>query len=180
MIRKLPPVEYLKECFLYEPLTGKLYWRERPQHHFSKVMFFIYWNKRWAGKEAFYTSPKGRVFGMLDGKYCAAHRVIWKLMTGKEPPTLIDHKDRNPTNNKWTNLRVATKSQNCVNRDIDPRNTSGYGGVHKHKNNNRWVAQLGARSQKRYLGIFDSPEKARAVWLAKAKKVYGEDFLPCA
>jgi hypothetical protein len=29
----------------------------------------------------------------------------------------IDHKDTNPFNNSWTNLRLATQSQNAANRN---------------------------------------------------------------
>lgn len=98
-------------------------------------------------------------------------------MTGKEPPPVIDHKDQNKANNKWLNLRIATKAQNCINRKPDPRNRCGLGGVHKHKNKGKWVAQLGARSRKRYLGIFTSKEAARQAWEKAAKQHYG-DFLP--
>ena len=177
MIRVLPSVKYLNECFLYEKSTGRLFWRRRPKHHFDSEVGYKIFNKRWAGTEAFHTSQRGYRFGTLDGKYCAAHRVIWKLMTGKEPPPIIDHRDQKKGNNRWGNLRAATKPQNCINRKPSPFNSTGYGGVHKHRNKNRWVAQLGCRGKKRYLGIFDSPKKARTAWLAAAQAIYGE-FLP--
>ena len=177
-MRKLPSPKYLDECFRYDEKTGRLFWRERPAKHFYSAKFAAYWNRRWAGKIAFHISQRGYCYGQLDHRYCAAHRVIWKIKTRREPPAIIDHADQNKSNNRWMNLRAATKAQNCINRKIHPRSTTGYGGVHKHKNKNRWVAQLGTRTKKRYLGIFDSPQKARSAWLIAAKKEYGE-FLPC-
>lgn len=177
MIRKLPSVKYLCECFVYERSTGKLYWKKRPVSHFPSITTAKIWNKRWAGKAAFHISKRGYQYGTLDGKYCAAHRVIWKLMTGKEPPSIIDHRDQNKNNNCWRNLRAATKPQNCVNRKwiIPP---SGYHGVHKHRNKNRWVAQAGIRGKgRRYLGIFDSPRKAYAARRVAEKELYGT-FVP--
>ncbi len=173
-IRKLPPVKYLDECFLYEPLTGKLFWRNRPRKHFRTTATFKMWNGRWASKEAFHTGKRGYRTGSLDSSYCAAHRVIYKIMLRKEPPPVLDHRDRNTGNNRWKNIRPATKPQNGVNRAVLAANACGHTGVHKHKNKNRWVAQLGVLRGKRYLGIFDSKEKAARVRNAAAKKHYGE------
>lgn len=173
-IRKLPPVRYLDECFLYEPLTGKLFWRRRPTKHFGSLATAKMWNGRWAGKEAFHTGKRGYRTGTLDGKYCVAHRVIWKLVERKEPPVLLDHRNRKPSDNKRKNIRNATKSQNGFNRGLSKANASGYPGVHKHKNKNKWVAQLGALRNKRYLGIFDSKKKAAAARNEAALKHYGE------
>ena len=170
-IRKLPPVEYLNECFLYESATGRLFWKARPREHFVSTRAWNSWNKRLAGKEAFHA---GRYrAGNLDGKYIVAHRVIYKLVTGEEPPPLLDHRDRNKHNNRWINIRPATKPQNSANRDLNT--PSGFPGVHKHRNKNRWVAQAGhVRGRQRYVGIFDSPEKAFEARQRAMKELYGE------
>lgn len=178
-IRKLPPQKYLKECFLYNESTGQLFWRTRPEEHFPNPKSAKAWNKRWAGKEAFHEGKRGYRYGHLDNQYCAAHRVIWKYMLGTEPPALVDHKDRKKNNNRWINLRPATKPQNCANREFSPKNTSGASGVHKHKNKNKWVAQVGnlGGKRKRYVGIFDSKKAAAAARQQAMAEVYGE-FAP--
>jgi hypothetical protein len=104
--------------------------------------------------------------------YCAAHRVIWKMITGEEPPRIIDHSDRDKGNNRWSNLRAATPAQNGANREraLPP---SGFYGVHKHKNKNKWVAQAGGKGT-RYIGIFDSPEEANAAREKAMREIYGE------
>ena len=171
-LRALPPLIYLKECFLYERETGKLYWKYRPKAHFVNSAVAQMWNTRFAGREAFCTSSRGYRAGHLDNAYCAAHRVIWKLVTGDEPPDIIDHVDRNKANNRWSNLRAATAPENCVNleRPVPP---SGFSGVHKHKNKGKWVAQAGGKGA-RYIGIFDSPEEASAARAKAMREIYGE------
>lgn len=52
-----------------------------------------------------------RVFGRVYSR----HRLAWFYMTG-EWPEEIDHRDLDPTNDRWTNLRIATRSQNLANR----------------------------------------------------------------
>lgn len=43
-------------------------------------------------------------------------RVIWKLVTGKDPGNKeIDHDDRNYCNDKWKNLKLVTRRQNLAN-----------------------------------------------------------------
>ena len=56
------------------------------------------------------------------------HRVAYYLMTGHQPRCL-DHIDRDKTNNKWSNLREATVSQNNKNRPLSKNNKSGIKGV---------------------------------------------------
>jgi hypothetical protein len=62
------------------------------------------------------------------------HRLIWWLVTGKDPgDNYIDHKNRVRNNNKWTNLRPASHGQNYVNstkfglmRGINKRSERSY------------------------------------------------------
>ena len=94
-ILKLPPVEYLRECFAYDRQTGKLFWRKRPRKHFSRNKDFLRWNGLFAGAEACSARMKsGHIRLTLDKRQYLAHRVIWKLVTGKDPKRLIDHEDR--------------------------------------------------------------------------------------
>lgn len=179
-IRLLPSVKYLMQCFRYAPNTGRLSWNARPQSHFKTWAAYCMWNARWPGTDALaHVNSKGYKTGNLDGRYCAAHRVIWKIMTGREPPRVIDHIDQNPSNNRWKNLRAATKGENCVNRKRGKKNTSGYVGVHRHNQYAypKWVAQIGLRTSTRYVGIFDTKSEAKEARDKEMRKLYG-DFVP--
>lgn len=172
MIRKLPPLEYLKECFRYDRRTGLLFWKKRPLKHFSDRKSQRWWNSNFAGMEALGSiCTSGHKRGFLDGKSCAAHRVVWKLVTGKEPPDVIDHIDRDPINNRWGNLREATNSQNFINRTRGwgisghPGLRVGYGG--------RWEARIHKDKKYIHIGTFASKTEALAARKRVEKELYG-------
>ena len=170
---RLPSVRYLEQCLLYDAATSKLYWKRRPRSHFIRQSDWRRWNNIFAGKECFCTlSETGYLYGVIGKQIYMTHRIIWKLVTRKEPPPILDHKDRNKTNNAWENLRAATASQNCTNRSSHFVGRSGYRGV--YESSGRWMARFGSTTANNYLGTFDTREEARAAWLLEAKRRYGE------
>ena len=52
----------------------------------------------------------------IKRKKYRAHQLAWLYMTGEWCPLLIDHRDGDPSNNRWGNLRRATVSQSNANR----------------------------------------------------------------
>jgi len=66
------------------------------------------------------------------------------LLFGKAPKGLEwDHKDRDKTNCKSSNLNLVTHSENNLNKDESSRIKTGISGVDGiHKNRNRWVVYL--------------------------------------
>ena len=81
----LPSVEYLRECFDYDPESGELRWKERPLAHFCGVQVRRLWNARYAGKPVGYLDPTranhGRV--IINNEKYGTYRVVWKLVTGQ-------------------------------------------------------------------------------------------------
>lgn len=106
----------------------------------------------------------------IDGYSCRAAKIAWVCMTGEWPTAYVDHRDCDPRNDRWSNLRAADRSQNMVNRRW--RNASGFRGV--HRNGRRWMAIITWRGERHYLGQFDSAETAAAAYAAKAAELHGE------
>ena len=86
----------------------------------------------------------------------------------------IDHVNRDPADNRWSNLRAATESQNLANTGKNKRNTSGFKRVHKLKGQQKWVSSITVDGVNYHLGTFNSPEEAHAAYVAAAKKLRGE------
>jgi hypothetical protein len=131
----LPTKEYLSQCFRYEPWSGNLFWRHRPVDHFTgdgnrpAEWAAKSWNTRYAGSRALCSvTAQGYFSGSLNGRHVLSHRVIWKLVHGSEPD-LIDHKNRDKSNNRIGNLRPADKRLNGRNTGLYRTNTSGVAGV---------------------------------------------------
>ena len=125
-----------------------------------------------------YRKTNGRWEISLQGKLFQAHRVVWALMNGSFPAYHIDHKDRNPSNNRIENLRLATRNEldNGQNRSMNKNNTTGYMGVIRH--GKRFVAQIKSEGKQFYLGVFDTAEEAHAAYREAKKRLhvfYGEE-----
>jgi HNH endonuclease len=110
----------------------------------------------------------------FDGRLLAVSRVIWKLYYGTDPPGLIDHVDLNPFNNVITNLRVASKSQNGMNRTMYKCNKTGAKGVIFARQPGRYIAQIRFNKAYKYLGTFNSLDEAATTYAAAVKKYHGE------
>jgi hypothetical protein len=118
---------------------------------------------------------KGSVAGNINGdgywqigvnysRY-QAHRLAWLYMTGEWPINEIDHKNRVRDDNKWSNLREATSSQNHRNARAL---TSGLKGTHFDKQSNRWRAFIHQNGKQRYLGNFATAAEAHAAYCTAA------------
>ena len=173
----LPPVDQLRQLFIYEPDTGRLIWRERPREMFKTASEFKRWNNRHAGKDAGGVSAKPSGYQQiqvrLNGKLWMAHRIAFAIYHGREPWPEIDHIDRNPINNRIDNLREASRSLNEWNK-TDPRknNNSGYLGVTWNKQREKWEAFIGIGGKQKHLGYHATPEQARAAYLAAKAKYH--------
>ena len=163
----------------YDPETGKLFWRARALSMFSLERAGRTWNTCYAGKEAFITDDtQGYKVGSIFGRLYKAHRVIWAMQTGEWPESHIDHRDLDPANNRWHNLREATRSQNLCNTNKRSNNTSGYKGVSWSKRSRKWKATITHQNKQHRLGYFSTPEEAHAAYRAAAEKHHGE-FRKC-
>jgi len=104
----------------------------------------------------------------LNGKVYLAHRLAWLYVYGYVPKQTIDHKNRNNSDNRIVNLRVATKGQNRANSRAVSGSSSGL--------NTNWYAQITHNNKRIYLGRFATPQAAHAAYCKAAKKLHGEFF----
>jgi hypothetical protein len=110
----------------------------------------------------------------LDGKMIGlqAHQFAW-WMSYREVPDedlVIDHIDRDPANNRISNLRLTTQQENNLNRDWI-ENVKGY---YFFKLTGKWRASIKVDGKRIHLGLFDTEEEARQAYL-DALKIYYPD-----
>lgn len=92
-----------------------------------------------------------------ENKIIWLHRLVMGV-TNKE--IYVDHSDWNKRNNKKSNLRIATKSENNMNIKRKSNNTSGYTGVTINKRTGKFVARISKNNKRFYLGSFETFEEA--------------------
>lgn len=97
-----------------------------------------------------------------------------QLLMGKND---IDHIDRNPMNNRRSNLREATRSQQGMNRKKQNNNTSGFIGVYWNKREGKWMAALKINGKSKHLGYFSNKHDALIARLKAELKFFG-NFAP--
>jgi hypothetical protein len=152
--------ERLKELLHYDPETGVMKWKiKRGRSH--------------GRDEAGYLGPDGYWRVVVDCKPCLRSRLAWFYMTGKWPREMVDHINRTRSDDRFVNLRQASRSQNNANTPVRARSKTGFKGVRPHRD--RFVAQIATgNGGVRYLGIRDTPEEAHELYVAAAKDQFGE------
>ena len=159
----LPITAIASELLEYDPLTGVMRWRVFRRGNAP------------AGAEAGWIE-KGRRRVEIDYKVYLVHRVAYYLHTGEQPPQFLDHRDGDALNNRFANLRPATRRQNNRNKGTYANNTSGHKGVMYRAEMSKYVARIGYNGRKKHLGVFDTLDEAVAAYQSAAKSLYG-DFL---
>jgi hypothetical protein len=97
------------------------------------------------------------------------HRVIMGLE--RDNPLSVDHKNRNPLDNRRENLRIATLSQNVMNKPA-AANQYGFRGV--RKNRTSFYGTVSANGKREYTKSFATPEEAARAYDELATKLHGE------
>lgn len=147
----------LRRVLDYCPETGVFKWKERKQGR---------------GLVAGNKHPSGYISITIDYKRYQAHNLAWLYTYGRWPESMLDHINRNPSDNRIENLREATNAENQQNKGISRNNTSGYIGVTWDKVSKKWQAQIGAKGQYKNLGRYETPEEAHKAYVAAKAQLH--------
>ena len=181
----LPPAEYLRQCFDYNPESGEFFWKYRPITHFRNHHAMEVGNG-WTGKRAGTVSNRDEFSRSVlltfwyNGRHAKypAHRIAYAMMYGDfDHDLMVDHKNRDQLDNRIENLRLANKSDNAFNSKARRFNGKERGlpkCVYRTKNGRFYSIITGPKKTQLYLGTFDTPEEASKVYFERAKVIAGE------
>lgn len=127
----------------------------------------------WAIDTRGYVSRKLPRNGQKKRKQIRLHTHLMNTPKGM----VIDHINRNPSDNRRQNLRICSYSLNSVNKRLQSNNTSGYRGVSWDNKLNKWQANITVNGFQMNLGRFLTKEEAAEAYRKAALAEFGE-FLP--
>ncbi len=150
IMRKQITQKELKSLVIYYPETGVFFNRET-----GKVIGGLHINERIRYWQI-------RIKGFLKNR----SQWAWVYMEGYSPNGYdIDHKNRIRHDDKWRNLRLATRQCNARNSKVSKANKSGVTGVTWDREKSKWAAHIYINYKTIRLGRFKSKADAvKARW----------------
>lgn len=148
----------LRRFLRYDPDTGNFVWLVN--RGAAKI-----------GHKAGSITSCGYVSISLNGYFYGAHRLAVLYMRGRFPEKGIevDHINCIKSDNRWSNLREVTASQNQHNRrKAHKQSTTGFLGVSRPNKEGRYRACIRLHGKTIHLGTHDTPELAHEAYM-KAK-----------
>lgn len=117
-------------------------------------------------------SGSGYAQARVKGEIVYLHHLILYTKKG----LVIDHINHNKLDNRRSNLRYATRSQNEMNKQIQKNNTSGFRGVSWAANVGKWRSCITLQGKFISLGYYSSKKEASDNYQIVAKKLFGEYY----
>lgn len=158
-------LEEIKKTFFLDAETGNLFWKD--------------WHGRWKRippVPAVCVGPNGYLIVEFKGKTRFVHCLIWAIANNSLVPDgmEVDHIDRNKSNNRPSNLRLANQSDQMCNRGKQKSNKSGEPGVHWDTRRRKWMTQVMRHNSFVLHRRFDKFEEAVAAVRAARIQHHGE------
>lgn len=154
--------EQLRAEFYYSPHTGAFLRRYGHQGMPPWV-------------RAGYVATKGYRQLKIRGVAYRENRLAWLYTHGVWPKHQIDHRNRDPSDNRIANLRDVTQSVNKQNCAGYRNNKSGYRGVCWYAPGGVWLAQITRDGKRSHLGYFKDPRAAHDAYIAAAEGHHGRN-----
>lgn len=155
-------ISEIRRLLSYNPVSGLFRW------NFTR-------SRTLAGTIAGTKKKGGWINISVNKKTHQAHRLAFVMMTGAFPAFEVDHKDCNPANNKWNNLRPATSAQNNWNSRIRKDNSTGVKGVSFIKRFNKYRATLKANGKLVFSRYCDTITEAASA-VSKARSLHHGEY----
>lgn len=161
---RLPAEARLFELYTLNPETGAL-------HH--KKKFGVK-----EGSAAGNVMPSGYLRVKADGRLYLAHRIVYAMYYGEDPGHMeVDHINGDKSDNRPSNLRLATREQNRQNVSAYSSNRHGARGVWFDGRRNAYFCAVQAFGCREQFGPFDDLKKASSVYEAEARARFGEFYM---
>lgn len=158
----------MSDLFRYNPRTGVLRWKttQGGRVKVGQVAGSLQTNHKGKPYERRYLHVR------VDGRFLYVHRIVYEIMTGKSVPKgkQIDHRNNDGTDNRWKNLRIASRSENMMNRTRNRVRVYDLPkGIRLHRRDNLYVARLG-----KWQKYFKTVGAAKEAYDAEATRRFGE------
>ena len=151
----------LKSLISYSPETGLFHWVKSSS------------NRAPVGSIAGSPNGAGYLRIQIRKKNYYMHRLAVLWMTGEWPEADVDHINGDPSDNRWQNLRRATRGENLYNSRRARSNTTGYKGVTFRKDVGKFEGRIKYRRRTIHLGFFETAEEAHRAYYEKAVELRG-------
>ena len=154
--------ERLKNLLHYDLKTGEFKWRIAPN------------GRIFVGQIAGSPSIEGYIKIKIDCVLYQASRLAWFYMTGEWPPEEVDHKNTINNDNRWDNLRLASRTlnaQNLRNARITNKSTGLLGVTRHNALSGGFQARIRVGGKEKRLGTFPPASQAHEAYVI-AKRQY--------
>ena len=154
-------VEMLDSLFHSDSVNGILRWKSRtgPRANPGAIVGSI--------------DSKGKRRVSVFSKTYGVHKIIWAMHYRQWPELQLDHINGNGLDNRIANLRLATPSQNAMNRHLH-KNKQLPKGVSRTTSGKGYSARITLNYRIIQLGEFPTIDEAALAYRTAADRLHGE------
>ena len=158
---KQPTQELVRRLFTYDPEEGIFRARVKRGPHSKDI-----------GEPVGLTSKNKLPSIYIDGHLYKVSRLAWLYVYGAMPPDQVDHINRDVTDNRICNLRLATIAQNQANCGLYRNNKIGIKNIKYQKG--RYSVRVSKDKTTFHIGSFSCLGKAVRAAAHARRKFHGE------